>query len=315
MNLDTMSLQDRLAAVLRKAAAMLPGDVGHRLLALISPWSLATMAVVVTVWAGSHFVGAGEIADVALLAAGWLMIGGAALTGCAKLLSFATGTYGAHSESDLDQAARDLSDAIGILGVDVALGLLFRAKPEGTFKHPYRPEIRIPGYGEFARAMPPAGPTRMYEARIVFTRERYAGQGGTNLKNVATIGTRFEREVHTAAQAFRETTKTVHHERVHQRLTQAFSLLGRPALYVRMGAYKRSFILRYIEEAAAETYALARLGGRLDGEVAGYRFPLSGNYGITLQKLGEEARGILLGPVTVGGAAYHAYYGLIDEHR
>ena len=106
----------------------------------------------------------------------------------------------------------------------------------------------------------------------------------------------------------------MYHERVHQRLTQAFSLLGRPALYLQMGAYKRSFILRYIEEAA-ETYSLMRVGGARSGEISGFSFPLNGNYGVTLARMRNEARGILLGPVTVGGAAYHAYFGAMRDDQ
>ncbi len=105
-----------------------------------------------------------------------------------------------------------------------------------------------------------------------------AGRGGTrpnNVGRVGRVGRKYYPEGRSSAEAFREVVKTFHHERVHQRLTQAFSLLGRPALYLKMGAYKRSFILRYIEEAAAETYALLKVGGARPGEIAGYRFPLN----------------------------------------
>jgi hypothetical protein len=315
MNVRSMSMQDRLAVAIRKASALLPGEAGRRLAALISPTALAITATVVGLWAASHFVGVGEVADVVLLVAGWVAIGGAAIDGGRKLIDFAVTTHQARTDADLDRAARALADAVTVLSIDVVLSLLLKGKPKGTFKTPYQPHIRSPGYREFASVMPRGGPTRMYAAEIVFTKALDAGRGGTRLNNVARVGRNFYPEARTSAEAFREVVKTLHHERVHQRLTQAFSLLGRPALYLKMGAYKRSFILRYIEEAAAETYALMKVGGARPGEIAGYRFPLNGNYGITLAQMRGEAKGILLGPVTVGGATYNAYFGIIHDHK
>ncbi|NSZ17490.1 hypothetical protein [Agrobacterium vitis] len=301
-----LSLQAKLEIVLRKAAALLPADIGNRLLALVTPTSLAIMAGVVLIWAGSHFVGVGEIADVILLAAGWLMIGTAAVQGGEKLLDFAVGTHSAKTTADLDKAAKDLADAITILGVDVVLGLLLKGKPKGTFKSV---QGTMPSYSQFTRAMPKAGPMRIYEAKLVFSHSKFAGQGGTRPDNVATIGRDFFPGAKPFPEVIRSVRQTVYHERIHQRLTQAFSLLGRPGLYMKMGAYKRSYILRYIEEAAAEAYGLARTGGARPGELSAIQFPLNGNYGITVAKMGEEAKGVLLGPITVGGATYNAFYG------
>ena len=302
-------------AVIRKAAALLPENVGHRLLALLSPKSLAVMAGIIVIWAGAHFAGIGELADVVLLVAGWISVGSGAVAGARKLIAFAIATASARSTTDLDKAARDLADAITTLGFDVALGLLFRGKPETTFKEPYRPDIAFPAYGQFARVMPKGGPTRMYEAKLFFTRTRDAGRAGTApVDNLATVGRGYYPEAKSASDAAREVRGAVYHERVHQRLTQGFSLLGRPAIYIKMGAYKRSYILRYIEEAAAEAYRLRKIGGARPGELSAIEFPLNGNYGITLARMGEEAKGILLGPVTVANIALNATYGALDEH-
>ena len=313
MNVDTMSMPQKLEFVLRKGCALLPGDAGRRILALLSPEALAIMAGVVAIWAASHFVGVGELADVVLLAVGWLTIGGAAIDGSRKLIAFAVGTYNAHTEADMNAAAQDFADAISILGVDVVLGLLLKGKPKGTFSTVHKPHQPIPGYGEFVGAMPRGGPFRMYEAQLIFTRSRQAGDGGTNLKNVARVGRAWWPESGMRPTAMREMRKAAHHETIHLRLNQAFSILGRPALYLKMGAYKRSYILRYIEEAAAETYALAKVKGRQPNEIAGYRFPLGQKYDITVAKMGEEANGILLGPVTVGGAVHQVFHGQAHE--
>lgn len=81
-----------------------------------------------------------------------------------------------------------------------------------------------------------------------------------------------------------------------------------------MDAYKRSYILRYIEEAAAEAYGLRKVGGVQPGELTHIEFALNGNYGITVARVDEEAHGILLGPVVVGGATFNAYYGFLHDH-
>lgn len=308
-------MASRLEVVVGKAAHILPGDVGHRLLALLSPKALATMASVVIIWAGLHFVGVGEIADVILLVAGWITIGSGAIAGGRKLVAFAVKTHSARSASDLDKAAQELAEAITILGFDVVLGLLFRGRPRSTFKEPYKPDVSFPTYKQFTSVMPKGGPTRMYEAKLIITRAKDAGRGGTRADNVASVGRNFYPEARSSADAAREMRGAVYHERVHQRLTQAFSLLGRPALYMKMGAYKRSYILRYIEEAAAEAYRLKKIGGARPGELSAIEFPLNGNYGITVSRLGEEARGIVLGPVVVAGAAYNATFGLLDDHH
>ena len=306
----------RLEIVIRKAAALLPGDMGHRLTELLSPMSLAVMAGVVAIWAGSHLVGVGEIADVVMLVAGWITIGSGAMAGIHKLIEFAVTTASAQSAVDLDRAAGDLAEAITTLGFNVVLGLLFKGRPRSTFKEPFAPQVRFPSYREFARVMPRGGPTRMYEAKLIITRDRYAGPGGTRPgDNVATVGRKFIPEAKSASEARRDVRGAVYHERFHQRLTQALSLLGRPAVYLRMGAYKRSYVLRYIEEAAAEAVRLHKIGGARPGELTALEFPLNGAYGITIAAIGIEIRGILLGPVIVSSAAFNAYFGLLDEHK
>lgn len=122
-----MPLDERLGIVLRKAAALLPGEMGQRVTALLSPRAIAIMATVVALWAGSHFIGIGEIADVLLLVTGWIAIGSGALEGGRKLVAFAMSTQSARTAADLDRAARELADAITILGIDVVVALPFRA--------------------------------------------------------------------------------------------------------------------------------------------------------------------------------------------
>ena len=194
-----------------------------------------------------------------------------------------------------------------VLGVDMALGLLFRGRPKGTFSHSYKGPL--PPMRQALRAMPRAGPMHRYEFQVIYTRALQPGKGLTNARNVARIGRNWMPGSGSLAESVRAVRKTAHHEAVHLWLNRSFSMLGRPALYMRIGVYKRSYILRYLEEAAAEGRSHLHVPRR-EGEVVAYKFPFDPTYEVTLQQMGGEAKGLLLGPVVVGGATYHAYHGL-----
>jgi hypothetical protein len=67
-------------------------------------------------------------------------------------------------------------------------------------------------------------------------------------------------------------------------------------------------LLRYVEEALCETYALIRMSGfSLKSLVEGIRFPIRDQY-TTIAAMGKETVGILLGPINVGGMTYNVYY-------
>jgi len=129
MDAARLNLQSRLSIVMTKAAALLPAEVGQQPLALINPQALATMATIVVVWAGAHFTGIGEIADVILLIVGWVAIGGVAAEAGKKLYDFAVKTNSANNEADLDAAANDLAEAITLVGVNAVLAVLLKQKP------------------------------------------------------------------------------------------------------------------------------------------------------------------------------------------
>jgi len=79
MNVSNMDMQQKLELAIIKAAKLLPGDVGEQLLAMLTPSALATMAAIAGVWAGAHFFGIGELADLILIVAGWVAVGGVAV--------------------------------------------------------------------------------------------------------------------------------------------------------------------------------------------------------------------------------------------
>lgn len=89
-----------------------------------------------------------------------------------------------------------------------------------------------------------------------------------------------------------------------------FYLLRELRVFMRQSAYSKSYILRYPEEALAETIGLLRARG-MSAEyiIQGFKFPLGNTYEITFSLLRQEAAGILLGPVSVGGIMYSVWYG------
>ncbi|EPG2867980.1 hypothetical protein QEG60_004415 [Pluralibacter gergoviae] len=320
MNVNTMDLQGKLQVSMTKAAALLPAEVGQHLLALITPQALATMAGIVVIWAGSHFFGIGEIADVILLIVGWAAVGGVAVEAGKKLYDFAIKTNNAKTEADLDAAAHDLADAITLLGVDTVLALLLRKKPGDTFKttkgnmkiSPYSSKVKA---SMASRAPRNTNPSWRYRPKIRFTNQLNAGEGSTNIWGDITVGRRYDPTHRTSDEASKDLLVAIYHERVHQFVAPKFYLLRELRSYVRTSAYYKSFILRYLEEAFAETIGQLRANGMsYKYIVRGFKFPIADNYEITFTALRHEMAGILLGPVVVGGITYNVFYGMQNAH-
>ena len=69
-----------------------------------------------------------------------------------------------------------------------------------------------------------------------------------------------------------------------------------------MAAYEKSALLRYTEEALAETYAQMRVNGA-KGILTGLRFPIANGY-VTLSRAAAEGA---IGTIIVGGITYWVY--------
>ena len=92
------------------------------------------------------------------------------------------------------------------------------------------------------------------------------------------------------------------HETVHSALSPKFVLLRNLRADIAMFGYNRSHLLRYIEEALAETYAQLRVNG-ISGLLEGLRFPIKNGY-VTVSRLVTEAA---IGTTVVGGITYGVY--------
>jgi hypothetical protein len=142
-----------------------------------------------------------------------------------------------------------------------------------------------------------AGP--FYKPKITFRRDKLIGFGGTNAVGDTWIG----RKHFGQNAALRDDLKVAaYHEAVHRFLAPELQIFREFRVYLKQSGYRKSYILRYLEEALAETYGQMRVYGvGSEALFKGLKLPLGTRYEISVVQLGEEARGILLGPITVGG--------------
>src|SRR5215510_12399662 len=85
--------------------------------ALLTPMNLSIMVGSLVVWAAGHFFGVSEIADAFLLGFGLVFLGKAAIDAARLLKNVIEITCSASSEAELEDAAKDLAEAIAIIGV------------------------------------------------------------------------------------------------------------------------------------------------------------------------------------------------------
>lgn len=217
------------------------------LLQLTDPAALATMLGVLTIRVGAHFFGAGEIADVILITVGWLALGGVVVEASSHLYSFASMTIGARTPADIETAGGHLASAISLLGVQTVLALLMKGGPKSTFKSPYKGQNLKP----LSQMTPlPRSSGLLYKPKIKFRKDKMAGQGGTNAAGDSWMG---RDHYGAAATASKEVEVAAYHEAVHRFLTPKLQIFREFRVYVEQSGYSKSYVLRYLEEALAET--------------------------------------------------------------
>jgi hypothetical protein len=94
-----------------------------------------------------------------------------------------------------------------------------------------------------------------------------------------------------------------YHERVHSFLSPKFKLFRELRADFGYGAYQRSSVLRYLEEAFAESWAQLRVNG-IRGLPTGIKFPIKEGY-VTIQALAAEGA---VGTILVGGVLYYVFH-------
>lgn len=287
LSIAQMGPSEKIEAALRRSLPMMPAEARDQIQAMLSPESLAIIVGTLIVWAGSHFFGIGEIVDIILLVAGFALLGLSAYSGAKELSHFATAAINARTEADLDRAARHFAAAVNIIGISVITALLLRRSARSVAARG-APRVRpMPNVGTPPR---PGMPTKISRP--------FSLPGGALGEtdwwgNIAV----------TRNQVLTEQRLTLYHEWVHRILSPRLSPLRRIRAQLRASAYWRSALMRYIEEALAESYAQLKVHG-LQKILVGIRFPLDGGY-ITVSQLAAE--GTAIGNIVIGGARFAVY--------
>ncbi|HET6280671.1 MAG TPA: hypothetical protein VFH73_06895 [Polyangia bacterium] len=284
-----MSMNEKLDVVIRRSQAHMPAEMWNQVKQLLEPASLAIMAGVTLAWAGSHFFGVGEIADVVLVVAGGVVLGLSAIEVGREIYAFAVGTKKAQNEADLEEASKHFARAVVLGGITIVSAMFFKSRPK-TFKEPFfGGPVKVP--------VGPRGPGILYEATEVLAPIK--SPPGVIIRGTTDQFGNITVEIRQSAAMIRQ---TLLHERVHAFLTPRLYFMRRIRIKVAMEGYNRSYLLRYLEEALAETYALVRTEG-MGSVVEGLKFPVQNGY-VTVVSMTREATGILIGTIVVGGTTY-----------
>ena len=282
-----MSVAEKLGEALSRSLPHLSPEARVQVEAMLSPEALGVLAGILTAWLASHAFGVGEIVDLILVVGGGIALGWSVFQLAQELYDFAATAINATSEAQLDAAGDHFARAVAIGGITLVLSLLTRGA--GRSLRRGVPKTSGP---------PPAGGRVFSRAPIIRDPALPAGAGETSPYGVVRVSPHGP---------LSEQQLVEFHERVHRALSPRFRLFQELRADLSMHGYNRSALLRYLEEALAETYAQLRVNG-FRGTLDGIRFPLrSSHYQITLTRLAMEGTGVLMGTIVVGGAGYTVY--------
>jgi hypothetical protein len=282
-----MSQNEKIMEAIRRSLPMLPADAREVVESMLEPVTFAIVAGTLVVWAGSHFVGIGEIVDVVLLATGVIILGFSVFEGASELCEFATTAIDAKSDIRLNEAARHFSKAVSILGISVVSAILLRGTAKSVVKRPaprYNPMPRV-GYP------PPAGMAPKV-SRPYKLANGAAGQTDV-WGNISVART----------QSLTEQRLTLYHEWVHRVLSPRVGPFRRFRAQLSGSAYERSALLRYLEEAMAESFAQFKVHG-MGKIIQGIRFPVTNGY-LTVSQAAAE--GLAIGNIVLVGMVFRVF--------
>jgi hypothetical protein len=280
-----MSPGDKIAEAMRRSLSYLPAESRAVVESLLKPETLAIIAGTLVVWAGSHFLGVGEIVDVILLGVGVATLGFAVFEGAGAFSDFASHALKAGADPDFEQAGKSFAQAVTLLGLSVIQALLLRGQGRAVAARRL-PQVRpLPNVG----AAPPAGnQLRLSRPGTI--------PGGTLGRTDAFGAITIARNQSLTTQRI-----TLFHELIHRHFSPPTGPLRTIRAQIRMSGYSRSAFLRYLEEAPAEGYGQLRVHG-LAQALGAFRFPLSNGY-VTISQLAGE--GVAIGTITLGGVLFH----------
>lgn len=294
LNVATLSNEQKIEEAIKRSLRQLPHSVAAQLGAMLSPASLAAMTAALLAWAASHAFGVGEVADLALLAIGLGFCGWGIFDGFHDLARFCTSAINARSEQDLDTAAGYFASAVTEIGINALLALLFKKPIRSLSELGGLKNIR-PG---LVRVEPPPPPG--VKPTITVSELGPGMQGVTTTYGDITIS----RELTTEEQQM-----TLDHEKVHSFLSPRIGPFRQIRARLAISGYARSALLRYLEEAMAETYAQMRARG-VRGVVTGITFLLENGY-LSIAEI-NVMQGVFLGVIVVDGHRMHV---MLSHHR
>ena len=283
-DVDRMSPSEKVGEAMRRSLPQLPSSARSLIESMLTPGSLAIIAGTLTVWAGSHFFGVGEVVDVILLGVGAIALGLSVFDGASELYDFAVGALRARSDADLEAAGKHFARAVVVLGVSTIQAILLHGQGRSVAARG-RPQLR----GRVVVDEPPPSGNQL---RLTRPGSLASGAlGETSAYGVIRVARN---------QSLTEQRLTLLHELVHRYLSPRVGPLRQLRAEVRMAGYERSALLRYLEEALAEGYAQLRVNG-LAQAVEALRFPMRGGYVVVSQLVAE---GQAIGAVVLGGATF-----------
>jgi hypothetical protein len=288
-----MSDVERIGEGIKRGVGKLPPALQAQLSELITPQALAVAGGFFVAWLVSHAVGIGFVVDAILLGVGALAIGLAVFSGVDELIQFGNVAIAARSNQDMDRAATHFATAVSILGVQAIIALFLRRAPQ-TFRG-----------GRIHVGPPPPNAGFVLRPGLRGVKTMEAGKGETSWWGDITIsrlGTSTDRQL------------AALHESVHRALTPRLDILRNLRVDWRAASYSRSSLVRYLEEAMAESFAQVSVSGVRqlftgivfpvrNGYVRLFNKQLNSGYGVV-----PELTGVYLGVVNVRGWGWDAYF-------
>jgi len=176
-----------------------------------------------------------------------------------------------------------------MLGVQLISSILFKARPKKTFK-------KSPGIDKSDLVKMPKTPGKVfYRSRSRGRSSKPEGAGATSIWGDIWYSTKGSIDEQKLARI---------HEQIHSLLTPKLQFLREFRVELGINSYKKSYILRYLEEAIAETVAQLAVNKNF---ITGIKFPVKNGY-VTIAELAAEAAGVLMGPVNIAGQACTAKF-------
>jgi hypothetical protein len=290
-----MSDADRVGEGMKRGIGKLGPAIQAQLAALVKPEALALAGGFFVAWLVSHAVGVGFVVDAIFLGVGVVSVGLSVFSGIDELIVFGHGAIGARTIAALDLAAVHFANAVSILGVQALISLLLRRAPQ-TFRN--RPSV----------GPAPAPAAFRLKPGLRAVRNMEAGTGVTSWYGEITIsrlGTSVDRRL------------AALHESFHRVLMPKLNVLRQVRADGRAASYHGSALLKYLEEAIAESYAQVSVHG-IKELLTGITFPVDGAYVTLINRavinnkavfpVIPEAAGIFLGVANARGWLWQVYH-------